>query len=46
VRADLRDNPGIFPPASWMKAQVPLDTFDLKTQREITRRYTEAKAGS
>jgi putrescine transport system substrate-binding protein len=46
VRADLRDNPGVFPPTTWMQQQVPLDTFDLKVQREITRRYTEAKAGS
>ncbi len=41
----LRDNPGIFPPHDWVKAQRPDDTFDARSQRDITRYFTEAKAG-
>jgi putrescine transport system substrate-binding protein len=46
VIPELRGHPTVFPPADWTKAQIPLDTFDLETQRKINRYFTAIKAES
>jgi putrescine transport system substrate-binding protein len=42
----LREAEGIFPPAEWVKRLSPDDTFDLPTQRDMMRFYTQAKTGN
>lgn len=42
----LREAEGIYPPAEWIKGLSPDDTFDLPTQRDMMRFYTQAKTGS
>lgn len=41
----LREADGIFPPAEWVKGLSPDETFDLPTQRDMMRFYTQAKTG-
>ncbi len=46
AKPELRNDPGIFPPHDWLRAQQPSDTFDQQLQRDMTRLFSEVKAGN
>ncbi len=46
AKPELRNDPGIFPPQEWRMAQPPSETFEPQLQRDMTRLFSEVKAGN
>ncbi|TXH35565.1 MAG: extracellular solute-binding protein [Rhodospirillaceae bacterium] len=45
LKPELRDNPGIYPPADRAESVLPDVPFDDRTEREMTRYFTRVKTG-